>query len=133
MLKNDLSVTPTSSSLDIPYQDLSGYQSYSGDPGYRSSPWPTPEQTGLTQPIPQQPFPLQRDAYPERDGSRYTGTPVPLYSVPATHLPATSGGGSVAVPGAPGGRVGEEMLRMHPSLGKTCQPGWAPWRVESWW
>ncbi|XP_076403883.1 protein transport protein Sec16B isoform X1 [Peromyscus maniculatus bairdii] len=112
----------TTGTRDIPYQDLSGYQSYSGDPGYRSSPWPTPEQTGLTQPIPQQPFPLQRDAYPERDGSRYTGTPVPLYSVPATHLPATSGGGSVAVPGAPGGRVGEEMLRMHPSLGETTAP-----------
>ncbi|KAL6087792.1 hypothetical protein STEG23_005159, partial [Scotinomys teguina] len=118
----------TRGTTDTPYQDLSGYQSYLGDPGYSSGPWPTPEQTGLTQPIPQQPFPLQRDIYSERDGSRHMGTPVPLYSVPATHLSATGGGGggiggsSVAVTGAPGGRVGEEMLRIHPSLGENTAP-----------
>lgn len=126
MAGNDLSVTATSSSLDTSYQDLPGYQSYAGDPGYSSAPWPTPEQTGLTQPIPQQPLPPQRDPYSEREGLGHMGTPVPLYSVPATHMSVTSGDGSnhgVAVTGAPGARAGEEMPRTHPSLGKTCQPG----------
>lgn len=133
MAENDLSVTATSSSLDTSYQDLPGYQSYAGDPGYSSAPWPTPEQTGLTQPIPQQPLPLQRDPYSEREGLGHMGTPVPLYSVPATHMSVTSGDGSnhsVAVTGAPGARAGEEMPRTHPSLGKTCQPG-GGWK--SWW
>ncbi|XP_016830371.1 protein transport protein Sec16B isoform X2 [Cricetulus griseus] len=112
---------------DIPYQDLSGYQSYSGDPGYSSALWPTPEQTGLTQPTPQKPFPLHQDAYLEREGSGHMGTPVPLYSVPATHLSVSSGGGSsssssMAVTGAPGGRAGEEMLRIHSSLGENTAP-----------
>ncbi|XP_041518570.1 protein transport protein Sec16B isoform X1 [Microtus oregoni] len=110
---------------DTSYQDLPGYQSYAGDPGYSSVPWPTPEQTGLTQPIPQQPLPPQRDPYSEREGLGYMGTPVPLYSVPATHLSMTSGDGSnksVAVTGAPGARAGEEMLRIHPSLGENTAP-----------
>ncbi|CAH6789344.1 protein transport protein Sec16B [Phodopus roborovskii] len=109
---------------DIPYQDLSGYQSYLGDLGYSSALWQTPEQTGLTQPTLQQPFPLHRDAYSEREDSGHMGTPVPLYSVPATHLSVTSGGGSssMAVTGAPGGRDGEEMLQIHPSLGENMAP-----------
>lgn len=135
MSKDDLSVTAASSSLDIPYPDLSGHQNYSEDSEYSSPLWPTPERTSLTNPITQQPFSLQRDTYAEADGSGHMGTPVPLYSVPATHLSATSGasGSSVAVTGAPGGRVGEEMLWTHPALGETCQPGWVPWRAESKW
>lgn len=126
MAKNDLSVTATSSSLDTSYRDLSGHPSYAGDPGYSSVLWPMPEQTGLTQPIPQQPLSLQRDSYSEREGLGHMGTPVPLYSVPATHLSVTSGdvsNNSMAVTGAPGARAGEEMPWIHPSLGKTCQPG----------
>ncbi|KAM7336125.1 hypothetical protein ACRRTK_004618 [Alexandromys fortis] len=110
---------------DTSYQDLPGYQSYAGDPGYSSVPWPMPEQTGLTQTIPQQPLPPQRDPYSEREGLGYIGTPVPLYSVPATHLSVTSGDGSnnsVAVTGAPGARAGEEMPRIHPSLGENTAP-----------
>ncbi|KAH0514713.1 Protein transport protein Sec16B [Microtus ochrogaster] len=110
---------------DTTYQYLPGYQSYAGDPGYSSVPWPTPEQTGLTQPIPQQPLPPQRDPYSEREGLGYMGTPVPLYSVPATRLSVTSGDGSnksVAVTGAPGARAGEEMARIHPSLGENTAP-----------
>ncbi|XP_055480365.1 protein transport protein Sec16B isoform X2 [Psammomys obesus] len=106
-----------------PYQDLSGYQSYSEDPGYSSSLWPTPEQSGLPQPIPQQPFPQQRDTYSEREGSGSMGTPVPLYSVPVNPSSVTSGGSSssssVAVTGPPGGRVEEEMLRIHPAFGEN--------------
>lgn len=134
MYKNDLSVTAAASSLDTPYHDLYGQQNYSEDSEYSSALWPTSEQTSLTNTTPQQPFPLQRDTYSERDGPVHTGTPVPLYSVPATHLTVTSGssgGSGVAVTGAPGGRVGEEMLLKHPALGKTCQPGWVPRRVES--
>ncbi|XP_021498294.1 protein transport protein Sec16B isoform X3 [Meriones unguiculatus] len=105
-----------------PYQDLSGYQSYTEDPGYSSSLWPTPEQSGLPQPIPQQPFPQQRDTYSEREGSGPRGTPVPLYSVPANPSSVTSGGSSsnsVAVTGPPGGRVEEEMPRIHPAFGEN--------------
>ncbi|CAO2637365.1 Protein transport protein Sec16B [Lemmus lemmus] len=122
MFKNDLSVTATSSSLDTSYQDLSGYQSYTGDPGYSSVPWPMPEQTGLTQPIPQQPLSLQRDTYSEREGLGHMGTPVALYSVPATHLSVTGGdisNNSMTVTGAPGARAGEEIPRIHPSLGEN--------------
>uniref|UniRef100_A0A1U8BR35 Protein transport protein sec16 n=1 Tax=Mesocricetus auratus TaxID=10036 RepID=A0A1U8BR35_MESAU len=110
---------------DTPYRDLSGYQSYSGDPGFNSAPWPTPEQTGLTQPIPHQPFPLHRDACSEREGSGHTGTSVPLYSVPATHVSVSSGGGSssgMAARGSPGGRAGEETLWIQPSLGENTAP-----------
>lgn len=105
-----------------PYQDLSGYQSYSEDPGYSSSLWPTPEQSGLLQPIPQQPFPLQRDSYSEREGSGPMGTPVPLYSVPVNPTSVMSGGSgssSVAVTGPPGGRVEEEMPGIHPAFGEN--------------
>ncbi|XP_031242187.1 protein transport protein Sec16B isoform X3 [Mastomys coucha] len=109
---------------DIPYPDLSGHQNYSEDSEYSSPLWPTPERTSLSNPITQQPFSLQRDTYAEADGSGHMGTPVPLYSVPATHLSATSGasGSSVAVTGAPGGRVGEEMLWTHPALGENRMP-----------
>lgn len=131
----DLSVTAASSSLVTPYPDLSGHQNYSEDSEYSSTLWPTPEQTSLTNPIAQQPFPLQRDTYSERDGSGHMGTPVPLYSVPATHLAATSGasGSSAAVMGPPGGRVGEENLRTHPALGEAHQLAWVPCWVESKW
>lgn len=115
---------------DTFYHDLSGHQNYSEDSEYNSVLWLTPEQTSLANPTPQQPFPLQRDTYLDRDSSVHTGTPVPLYSVPETHFPVTSGasGGdsSVTVMGVPGGRAGEEMLRTHPALGKTRQPGWVP-------
>lgn len=110
---------------DTPYRDLYGQQNYSEDSEYSSALWPTSEQTSLTNPTPQQPFPLQRDTYSERDGPVHMGTPVPLYSVPATHLTVISGsssGSGVAVTGAPGGRVGEEMLQKHPALGENTVP-----------
>nr|BAB61034.1 RGPR-p117 [Mus musculus] len=101
---------------DTPYPDLSGHQNYSEDSEYSSTLWSTAEQTSLTNPLAQQSFPLQRDTY-----SGHMGTPVPLYSVPATHLAVTSGasGSSVAVTGTPGGRVGEDMLRTHPAFGEN--------------
>jgi hypothetical protein len=121
-------LTAAASSLDTPYPDLSGHQNYSEDSEYSSTLWSTAEQTSLTNPLAQQSFPLQRDTY-----SGHMGTPVPLYSVPATHLAVTSGasGSSVAVTGTPGGRVGEDMLRTHPAFGETRQPAWVPWWVES--
>ncbi|XP_052056560.1 protein transport protein Sec16B [Apodemus sylvaticus] len=114
----------TGGTTDTPYHDLSGHQNYSEDSGYSPALRPTPEQTSLTNPIPQPPFPVLRDIYSERDGSAHMGNPVPLYSVPATHLSATSGasGSNVAVTGPPGGGVGEEMLRTHPALGENTMP-----------
>lgn len=135
MFKDNLSVTAASSSLDTPYHDLSSHQNYSDDSEYNSALWPTPGQTSPANPTPCQPLPPRQDPYSDRDGSVHTGTPVPLYTVPATHFSVTSGasGGdsSVTVMGAPGGRAGEEMLWTHPALGETRQPGWLPWRVES--
>ncbi|XP_076797550.1 protein transport protein Sec16B isoform X7 [Arvicanthis niloticus] len=111
---------------DAPYRNLSSHQNYSDDSEYNSALWPTPEQTSLANPTPHQPFPLQQDPYSDRDGSVHTGTPVPLYSVPATHFSVASGasGGdsSVAVMGAPGGRAGEETLKTHPALGENTVP-----------
>lgn len=135
MFKDNLSVTAASSSLDTPYHDLSSYQNFSDDSEYNSALWPTPEQSSLVNPTPPQPLPPQQGPYAERDGSVHTGTPVPLYSVPATHFSVTSGasGGdsSATVMGAPGGRAGEEMLQTHPTLGETRQSAWLSWRVES--
>ncbi|XP_057585523.1 protein transport protein Sec16B isoform X2 [Hippopotamus amphibius kiboko] len=101
------------------YQDLSGHQGNSEALGDRSALWPTPEQTGLAQPSPQQTFPLQPNSYPAGGGSGQMGVPVPLYSVPETHLPGTSGG--VAVPEAPGGRAWEEaqQIRINPPPGEN--------------
>ncbi|XP_004372909.1 protein transport protein Sec16B [Trichechus manatus latirostris] len=99
------------------YQDLSGHQGYSEPLGYRSAPWPMPEQTDPSQPSSQQPFPLQ----PVGGGAGPTGAPLPLYSVPETHPPGT--GRSVAVTAAPGARAREEALQAHPPLGENtvCQ------------
>uniref|UniRef100_A0A8C8Z1H5 Protein transport protein sec16 n=1 Tax=Prolemur simus TaxID=1328070 RepID=A0A8C8Z1H5_PROSS len=99
------------------YQDLSGPQGYSEAPGHRSALWPTPEQTCVTQPSPQQPFPLQPGSYPAGGGAGRTGAPVPLYTVLETHLPGTDG--SVAVTRVPGGMVWEETLQTHPAPGEN--------------
>lgn len=53
------------------------------------------------------------------------GVPVPLYSVPETHLLGTSG--SMAVTGAPGGTAWEEAQQIHLPPGKSCQEGSEPW------
>ena len=102
------------------YQDLSGPQGNSGAYGDRSALWPTPEQSGPTQPSPQQP-----GSYPTGGGSGQMGVLVPLYSVPETHLLGT--GGSVAVAGAPGGRAWEGAQQIHLPPGKSCQQGSEPW------
>ncbi|XP_069336352.1 protein transport protein Sec16B isoform X3 [Eulemur rufifrons] len=99
------------------YQDLSGPQGYSEAPGHRSALWPTPEQSCVTQPSPQQPLPLQPGSYPARGGAGQTGAPVPLYAVPETHLQGTDG--SVAVTWVPGGTVWEETLQTHPAPGEN--------------
>ncbi|XP_033617999.1 protein transport protein Sec16B isoform X1 [Fukomys damarensis] len=91
---------------DTFYQDLSGRQAS----GSHSALWPTPEQTGPTQPGP---LTLQLGPYPVDRGTGHTGVPVPLYSVPETCPPATGDGhSSVAVMEAPGGRAWKETLQM---------------------
>jgi hypothetical protein len=121
----------TSSSVfvsDTVYQDLLGQQGNSEDPGHQSALWPTPEQTGIAQSSPQQSFPLQLDPYPAGGIPGHIGVPVPLNSVPETHLPGTSGGiSSMAVTGDAEGTVGEDTLQLHPTLGKTCQLDWTHW------
>ncbi|XP_048213792.1 protein transport protein Sec16B [Perognathus longimembris pacificus] len=103
---------------DTFYQDLSGQQGSSEDPGYSSALWPTPEQTHPTQPVPQQPFSLQQDPFPGGGGPGHLGTPVPLYAVPETPFSGISpGGGSMAVTGAPAGRAWEETQKIHPTPG----------------
>lgn len=110
---------------DTFYQELSGHQGYSEDPQYHSARWPTPEHTGLSQPSPQQPFPLQQGPYSEGRGAGHLGAPVPLYSIPATQQPVTSGGGNsssnsgVTVTGAPGER---DTVQIHPALGENTTP-----------
>lgn len=99
------------------YQDLSGHQ---GDPEAtedRPALWPTVEQTVPAQPSLQQPFPFQPGSYPAGGGLGQMGVPVPLYSVPQTHLPGT--GGSLAVTEAPAGRAWEETQQLPPPPGKT--------------
>ncbi|XP_049724095.1 protein transport protein Sec16B isoform X1 [Elephas maximus indicus] len=118
---------PHSAHSDIPrargttenpfYQDLSGHQGYSELLGYCSAPWPMPEQTGPSQPSSQQPFPLQLGSHPVGGGAGQTGPPVPLCSVPETHLPGT--GSSMAVTAAPGARAREEALQAHPLFGEN--------------
>uniref|UniRef100_A0A8B9WRI5 Protein transport protein sec16 n=1 Tax=Bos mutus grunniens TaxID=30521 RepID=A0A8B9WRI5_BOSMU len=88
------------------YQGLSGPQGNSEAYGDRSALWPTLEQSGPAQLSPQQP-----GSYPTGGGSGQMGVPVPLYSVPETHLLGTSG--SVAVTGAPGGTAWEEAQQIH--------------------
>ncbi|XP_007935875.1 protein transport protein Sec16B [Orycteropus afer afer] len=99
------------------YQDLTGYQGYSEHLGYRSAPWPSLEQTVLSQPSLQQPFSLQLGSYPAGGDAGQMGAPVPLYSVPETHPSGT--GSSVAVTAAPGAKAGEETLQAHPPLGEN--------------
>ncbi|KAF4018602.1 hypothetical protein G4228_010064 [Cervus hanglu yarkandensis] len=89
------------------YHDLSGPQGNSGAYGDRSALWPAPEQSGPAQPSPQQP-----GSYPTGGGSGQMGVPVPLYSVPETHLLET--GGSVAVTGAPGAWEGAQQIHLPP-------------------
>ncbi|XP_062048958.1 protein transport protein Sec16B isoform X2 [Lepus europaeus] len=109
---------PRSANLDIPgatgttertsYQDLPGSQSYSDAPGCEPAPWPTPEQTGLPQPFALQPGPTAGQA----------GAPVPLYSVPETHFPA-----STEEPQAVGGQVWEDTWQTHSAPGEnTASP-----------
>lgn len=102
------------------YQDLSGPQGNSEAYGDRSALWPTLEQSGPAQLSPQQPR-----SYPTGGGSGQMGVPVPLYSVPETHLLGTSG--SMAVTGAPGGTAWEEAQQIHLPPGKSCQEGSEPW------
>ncbi|CAI9179716.1 unnamed protein product [Rangifer tarandus platyrhynchus] len=88
------------------YHDLSGPQGNSGAYGDRSALWPTPEQSRPAQPSPQQP-----GSYPTGGSSEQVGVPVPLCSVPETHLLGT--GGSVAATGAPGGSAWEGAQQIH--------------------
>ncbi|XP_071076163.1 protein transport protein Sec16B isoform X3 [Desmodus rotundus] len=87
------------------YQDLSGHQGDSEATVDPSASWPTVEPMGPVRPGPQQPFPLQPGSYPAGGDWGQTGVPVPLYSVPKTHLPGISGG--LAVTEAPRGRAWE--------------------------
>ncbi|XP_036891123.1 protein transport protein Sec16B isoform X2 [Sturnira hondurensis] len=88
------------------YQDLSEHRGDSEATADPSALWPTVEPTGLVRPGPQQPFSLQPGSYPSGGDWGQTEVPVPLYSVPETHLPGLSGG--LAVTEAPGGRAWEE-------------------------
>lgn len=113
------------------HQTLSGHQGDSKATGDPSAMWPTVEPMGPAWPSPQQPFPLQPGSYPAGGDLGQTGVPVPLYSVPETHLPGIGGG--MAVTEAPGGRAWEEAQRTHPAPGKTCarwQPGMRSFGVE---
>lgn len=114
---------------DTSCQDLLGHQGHSEVPGYCSAQWPTAEQTGLPGPSPQQPFPPQQGPCPGGGGSGPTEAPVPLYPVPATRLPGPSSDSvsdSVAVTGAPGERVWEETLQIHPPSGENAASQDAP-------
>ncbi|XP_015347249.1 protein transport protein Sec16B isoform X1 [Marmota marmota marmota] len=118
---------------DTSCQDLLGHQGHSEVPGYHSALWPTPEQMGLPEPSPQQPFPLQQGPYPVGGGSGHMEAPVPLYSVPETRLPepsSDSGGDSVAVTGAPGGRAWEEALQIHPPSGESAASQDTSWQLD---
>ncbi|XP_006867162.1 PREDICTED: protein transport protein Sec16B [Chrysochloris asiatica] len=91
------------------YQDLSGHQ------GYSQPLWPLPEETGLSQPNLQQPFPQQLDTFPVGGGAGQTGAPVPLYSVLETHPPETAS--SVTVTATSEAKAQEEVLQAHVPLG----------------
>ncbi|XP_077013211.1 protein transport protein Sec16B isoform X2 [Tamandua tetradactyla] len=99
------------------YQDLLGHQGYSEPLGHRSAFWPVPDQTVLSQPSSQQPFPPQLGSRPMGGGAGQTGAPGPLHSVPDARLPGTGSG--VAVAAAPGGRVWEETMQAYPPLGEN--------------
>ncbi|MBZ3887469.1 Protein transport protein Sec16B [Sciurus carolinensis] len=106
---------------DTSSQDLPGRQGHSEAPGHHSAPWP--EQAGPPQPSPQPPFPPQWGPLPVGGGTGHMQAPVPLYSVPETHLPGPSGDSvcdSVAVTGAPGGRAWEETLQTQPTSGASA-------------
>ncbi|XP_053519670.1 protein transport protein Sec16B isoform X2 [Artibeus jamaicensis] len=96
------------------YHDLSGHRGDSEATADPAAPWLTVEPTGPVRPGPQQPFPLQPDSYAAGGDWGQAGVPVPLYSVPETHLPGISGG--LAVTEAPGGRAWEEAhgTQLHP-------------------
>ncbi|XP_062961984.1 protein transport protein Sec16B [Cynocephalus volans] len=115
--RSDISGARGRTAEDTSYPDLVGHQGCSEAPGYGPALWPTPEQTGPTQPSPQQSFHLQLGPYPAGGGAGQTGAPVPLYSVPETHLLGT--GGSIAVTGAPGGKVWDETLQTTPIPGEN--------------
>lgn len=100
------------------YQDLSGHQGDSEATVDPSASWPTVEPMGPVRPGPQQPFPLQPGSYPAGGDWGQTGVPVPLYSVPKTHLPGISGG--LAVTEAPGGRAWEGAQQTQTYPGKAC-------------
>ncbi|ELK16235.1 Protein transport protein Sec16B [Pteropus alecto] len=103
------------------YQDLSRHQGDSETRGDCSAPWPAAEQIRPAGPSPQQPFHVQLGSYPAGGGSGQMGVPVPLYSVPETHLPGTGGG--IAVTEAPGGMAWEGTQQTHPPPGF----GWFSW------
>ncbi|XP_039737343.1 protein transport protein Sec16B isoform X3 [Pteropus medius] len=101
------------------YQDLSRHQGDSETRGDCAAPWPAAEQIGPAGPSPQQPFHVQPGSYPAGGGSGQMGVPVPLYSVPETHLPGTGGG--IAVTEAPGGMAWEGTQQTHPPPGEDAE------------
>lgn len=110
-------------------QDLSGRQGDSEATADPSAPWPTVEPTAPVRPGPQQPFLLQPGSYPAGGDWGQAGVPVPLYSVPETHLPGIGGG--LAVTEAPGGRAWEEAQQTQPHPGEACA-GLAGWAEQGW-
>ncbi|XP_058130762.1 protein transport protein Sec16B isoform X2 [Dasypus novemcinctus] len=100
------------------YQDLWGPQGYSEPLGHHSFLWPSPEPTVLSQPSSQQPFLPQLGSCPAGGGAGQLGAPVPLYSVPDTHLPGAGSG--VAVTVAPGGEGWQETLQADLPLGENA-------------
>ncbi|KAK2497238.1 hypothetical protein MC885_012856 [Smutsia gigantea] len=93
------------------YQEPSGHPGNLEDLRDRSALWPT------AGPSPQQPFPHQPGSYQAGGGSGQMGVPVPLYSVPESHLPGIGGG--LPVSGAPGGRAWEETRQTCPPPGEN--------------
>ncbi|XP_066117314.1 protein transport protein Sec16B isoform X1 [Saccopteryx bilineata] len=82
-----------------------------------SAMWPTAEPMGPARPSPQPPFPFQPGSYPAGGNPEQTGVPVPLYSVPETHLPGI--GGSVALAEAPGGWAWGQAQQTPPPPGEN--------------
>ncbi|XP_021121039.1 protein transport protein Sec16B isoform X2 [Heterocephalus glaber] len=108
-----LDLSGAKGTTDTFYQDFWGHQVS----GSHSAPWPTLEQTGLTQPGP---LTLQLGPYPVDGGTGHTGAAVPPYLVPETCPPGTGDGqGSVAVMGPHGRGAWEETLPTHPGPGEN--------------
>ncbi|XP_054443697.1 protein transport protein Sec16B [Pteronotus mesoamericanus] len=114
------------------HSDISGAQGTTGNPSYYnlsrhqgdsdttrdpSALWPTVEPVRPARPSPQQPLALQPGSYPVGGDLGQTGVPVPLYSVPETHLPGLDGG--TAVTEAPGGRAWEGAQQTQPRPGEN--------------